>query len=243
MQAASALSYLKDTYCTQTDVQILRSGSDEDGWYVIFDHSIFYPGGGGQESDKGRLVRADGETTSLLKARFKDGSWRHYVSDPLPEEEILHMEIDAGFRMLNARLHTAGHLLTSLVYETLHWPVTPIKGFHYQQGAYVEFQLQREWTVPGPNQLEGLLQEQVNKSLTVTVKEVHAQDSLFHEALKPEGFRVPEGKTLRLVQTGTYRAIPCGGTHVANVREIGRTTIRHCKIKKGQLRIGYDLSE
>lgn len=243
MQAASALIYLQDTYCTQTDVQILKCGSDEDGWYVIPDHSIFYPGAGGQESDKGRLLRADGQAIALLKARYKEGGWRHYVPDPLPEEEILRMEIDAGFRMLNARLHTAGHLLTSLVCETLHWPVAPIKGFHYQQGAYVEFQLLREWTVPGTKQLEEVLQELVDKSLPVTVKEVPAQDPLFHEALKPEGFRVPEGKTLRLVQTGSYRAIPCGGTHVANVREIGKAAIRHCKIKKGQLRIGYDLSE
>lgn len=243
MQAPCDLRYLLDTYCTQTDIRILSGGSDDDGPYVVTDHSIYYPGGGGQEADKGWLIRHDSDPLPILKARFKDGQWRHYVPELLEEGQELTMNIDAPFRLLNARLHTAGHLLSSLVYEVLNWPVTPVKGFHYQQGAYVEFELNREWTIPGTQLLEDLLLDAVNKSLPVTVTEVDTRDPLFHQALKPEGFKVPEGKTLRLVQTGSFRPIPCGGTHVANGLEVGTMTIRHCKLKKGQLRIGYDLAE
>lgn len=38
-----------------------------------------------------------------------------------------------------------------------------------------------------------------------------------------------------------FSAVPCGGTHVDNIAEIGRVTIRNIKKQKEDTRIGYDI--
>ena len=51
---------------------------------------------------------------------------------------------------------------------------------------------------------------------------------------------IPEGKAARVVLYGTF-GIPCGGTHVANLSEIGKFTIRKLKQKGETVSVAYDV--
>lgn len=51
--------------------------------------------------------------------------------------ELVTLEVDSKRRILNSRLHSAGHLIDKMCSNLLGW--TPSKGYHFPQGSYVEY--------------------------------------------------------------------------------------------------------
>lgn len=234
------LQFLSDTFQFEIETSITGSGEDDDGPYVVTGSTIFYPGGGGQEPDKGFIITPLGEEIPILKARIKHQAVRHYLPERLTEKGPVTIRIDPEYRVQNARLHTGGHLLSAIVFEKLHWPLKPVKGFHYQQGAYVEFEPEEEMSEIPESVLNEALAEDITKKLPVSTCLVSADDPAFQQAFKPENFVPPAGKPLRLVQINSYLALPCGGTHLHDTGEINRLKIKYIKHKKGNIRISYE---
>ena len=53
---------------------------------------------------------------------------------------------------------------------------------------------------------------------------------------------IPKDKPSRAMIIQGYYAIPCGGTHVENVRDVGPLKIEKIKNKKGNIRISYSIT-
>lgn len=51
---------------------------------------------------------------------------------------------------------------------------------------------------------------------------------------------IPEGKPSRVVMYGDF-GVPCGSTHVSNIKDIKGITIRKVKVEKGNVRVSYDI--
>lgn len=239
--AQTTLLYLADTFQFDTETTITASGEDDDGPYVVTDATVFYPGGGGQEPDKGHILRQDGSAIVVSKAILKKGTMHHYLAEhDLQTGDQVRITIDSEYRLQNAKLHTGGHLLSAVIYEQLGLPLVPVKGFHYQQGAYVEFAPQDE-NMPAvdPDELHRAVQKDIAGQLPVTATIVSTGDAAYAEAFKPEDFVPPEDKPLRLVRIGAYRPIPCGGTHLRHTGELKSLAVKHIKHKKGNIRISY----
>jgi alanyl-tRNA synthetase len=234
------LLYLSDSYLFDTDTLIIENGVDDQGSYVALQATVFYPGGGGQEPDKGVLITPDDKVHPIVHAAWINGEMRHYVDTEMPSDGSVKVQIDREHRLQNEKLHTGGHLLASTVYEKLGWPLLPVKGFHYQQGAYVEFEQATEGPDPDMRLLDQALVEGIHQKLPVTCFTVTPEDPRYHQAFKPEGFIAPEDRPLRLVQIGSYLAYPCGGTHLHDTGEFNWLRIRHLKHKKGRVRISYE---
>ena len=49
------------------------------------------------------------------------------------------MEIDGEFRAMNARIHSAGHLLDMAMNRAGRTDLKPGKGYHFVEGPYVEY--------------------------------------------------------------------------------------------------------
>jgi alanyl-tRNA synthetase len=239
--ADTALLFLSDTFQFEVDCAITATGEDDSGPYVVTSATVFYPGGGGQEPDKGHILTGDGIRHPILKAAFVDHHMRHYVSEALPAAGTVSIRIDREHRLQNARLHTGGHLLSAVVHEKLKWPFMPVKGFHYQQGAYVEFAPTEDMPEVNPDELKFALAGDITKKLPVSTVLVSKQDPLFERAFKPEGFIAPAGRPLRLVSITPYLAYPCGGTHLHHTGELSWLNIKHIKHKKGNIRISYEV--
>ncbi len=83
----------RDSYAANVDATVVASGpaTAGQGATVVLDRTVFYPGGGGQPSDRGLLLRAaDGRAWTVRAAR-KDGG------------EIVHeLEPDAASRPRSA---------------------------------------------------------------------------------------------------------------------------------------------
>lgn len=79
--------------------------------YLILNQSLFYPQGGGQPADQGKIITANA-CYEVFDVRNVDGEIRHYIIDnsaPTHSVEDVTIKIDKERRVLNSKYHTAGH--------------------------------------------------------------------------------------------------------------------------------------
>jgi len=134
------LVYLENTYLFGHNANVQGFGSDERGQYCLLDKTIFYPQGGGQPSDTGTITIGD-NTIQVVFAGYIDGKVRHYgdfdaVTDAIDQQAKL--SVNSSRRLINAKAHTAGHLIQCVIEEIDH-SLKAVKGYHFPDGSYVEF--------------------------------------------------------------------------------------------------------
>lgn len=222
-------AYLKS--CTATVI-------DGANGAVTLDRTVFYPTGGGQPGDSGWL-RWEGGETRIVEARKGDGpdAVLHLCEDgaalPAPGT-VVEAEIDWDRRHRHMRMHTAMHLLCSIVEGDV-------------TGGQVGAEKSRlDFNVPAG----ALDKEAIGTSLNaliaadlsvrprwITDEEMASRPELVRTmSVKPPG---GTGK-VRLLLIGPEDAPadlqPCGGTHVANTGEIGALRIGKIENKGRQNR-------
>jgi misacylated tRNA(Ala) deacylase len=217
--------YEQDSYLKAADARVVAVS--EDG--IVLDRTVFYARGGGQPGDRGELVLSSGAVVPIVDTvKGETGQIIHLVdgeSEQLPAagDEVL-ARIDWERRHRHMRMHTCMHLLCALVDA----PVTG--GNLNDQKGRLDFDLP-ESTVDKEsltNALNELIQIGVDTSLEwITDEELSAQPEL----VKTMSVQPPTGAgSVRLLRVGDIDLQPCGGTHVANTREIG--PVRVSKIEK-----------
>lgn len=237
------LQFLSDTFQFETEATVTGSGDDDDGPYVVTNQTVFYPGGGGQEPDKGLVTNEEGMIFPILKAKLRKDELRHYLPEKLPVDSVVKIAIDRDYRLQNTRLHTAGHLLASVVFERLDWPLRPVKGFHYQKGAYVEFEPEEEVEDLPETALEFVMRDEIVSNRQVMAETAAVSALQRPDVLVPDGFVLHEGQSLRLITIEGYKAVPCRGTHLHHTGEIGSFSVKQIRHKKGRIRISYRAGE
>ncbi len=195
---------------------------------VELDRTVFYPLGGGQAGDSGTLTRANGERLSITDTRKGEGPGRivHLVAGAVPglqAGETVTLEIDWQRRYRLMRLHTALHLMSCVV-------VAPVTGGNIvPDKARLDFdielsQLNGEHIERATNEL--IARQLPTETLWITDEELEAQPEL----VKTMSVAPPRGAgRVRLLKIPGIDLQPCGGTHVANIGEIG--AIRVLKIR------------
>lgn len=236
------LLYLDETYRFEASAEVTSIARDQRGGYLILDQTIFYPQGGGQPADKG-YVKIDGVEIPVTFVGFQDGDVRHYVPDVFIKDGLLGAQallaVNLLNRMDNARRHTGGHLI-SHVLETLDARLAPIKGYHFADGAYVEFVNDRNVDVASlTDRANAQLAEDVAVSYDVAAT---LSDFATILQLRPQlAPFVPKDKPSRVVTIGSYRGLPCGGTHVANLAQLGSIKITKTKKQEANARVSYEM--
>ncbi len=184
---------------------------------VELDRTVFYPMGGGQAGDTGKL-----------------GQWRVVDTRKGPANSVLHvlepgaspsvgqkleMVIDWERRYRLMRYHTALHLLGSVVKA----PVTG--GRIAEDKAHLDFDIEMEKLVK--EAIESRLHELIagaveTKASWITDAELDARPDL----VKTMSVAPPRGEgRVRLLEIPEVDLQACGGTHVKNTGEIGRLAI------------------
>ncbi|MFN7709947.1 MAG: alanine--tRNA ligase-related protein [Holosporales bacterium] len=232
--------YLEDTYQFNFEGLIQKAGKDEKGFFIILDQTAFYPQGGGQPSDHG-LISNDSVNAPIIHVAQHGDQIRHYIDSPSITAEILKAQKVCGVvkrtrRLLNARYHTAAHLLGNIA-EMLNPKLKAIKGHSFPGEAYVEFQGDEVIDVE-------VLQNAISEAIAKNEKtKVFVIDPLgFEKQFYKLPYRIPDNKTFRVIQIGDMSPVPCGGTHVSSTGEIGLIKINKVKNKNGILRISYGVT-
>lgn len=199
---------------------------------VIFDRTVFYPAGGGQPGDTGRIERAGGDTIAVSDARYTPDRSHvaHLIGEvgaPAPGETVT-LHLDWARRYRHMRMHTALHLLS----VALPFPVT---------GGQIGAEESRlDFDIPEA----GLDRDEIAATVNRLVEEDHAVTSEWitdeeldanPDLVKTMAVKPPRGSgRVRLVRIGDQVDLqPCGGTHVRTTSEIGRVDITKIE-KKGR---------
>jgi misacylated tRNA(Ala) deacylase len=195
---------------------------------VELDRTLFYPQGGGQMGDTGGLTRASGERIGVVDTRKGDASDSvlHVLANGAPRLDVgepLTLDIDWTRRYALMRLHTALHVLSCVV-------VAPVTGGNIAPDkARLDFDIDM-------SRLDAAAIERETNALiaravaTETVWISDAELDARPELVKTMSVAPPRGAgRVRLLRIPGIDLQPCGGTHVANIGEIG--AIRVLKIK------------
>jgi len=205
----------------------------EDGG-VALDASLFYPQGGGQPGDGGRIAWAGGE---MAVARAVKGEGDAVLllpaegAAPPPVGTEVVQTIDWETRYLNMRTHTALHLLSVVI------PL-PVTGGQIAPGrGRLDFDMpEPPEDLPG---IEARLNALIGRDLAVTEDWITDAELAANPGLvKTMSVAPPVGQgRVRLIRIGAgpdqVDLQPCGGTHVARTGEIGPIAIAKVE-KKGK---------
>jgi len=213
-----------DAYLRTATARVLAVGDRG----IELDRTIFYPQGGGQMGDTGRLLRAPGEAIAIADTRKGDTPERvlHVPApgSPLPQPgETVTLEIDWARRYRLMRLHTALHLLSCVI------PAPVTGGNIAPDKARLDFdidlsQLNAGRIEQGTNAL--IAAGAATETVWITDAELDAQPEL----VKTMSVQPPRGAgRVRLLRIPGIDLQPCGGTHVADIAEIG--PVRVLKIR------------
>lgn len=234
------LIYFEDTYKFTDRAVIQASNQDENGNFLILNQTIFYPQGGGQPSDQGRIEIGD-LMIPIGKVKSVGSEIRHYT-----DQDYSHFIgqtgtclVDQEIRLLHARLHTSGHLISNII-ESLypHW--LAIKGHHFPGECYVEFNSKKNSSEEIPIELMNKEIDQLIEKDWFISRDQVSGDKL-HVLCPNITYSVPSDQPIRLIRIGDFPFSPCGGTHVNSLKEINDLEITKCKIKKNVMKIYYQI--
>lgn len=216
--------YLEDAEITTLHTQVTALTVVNDRPVVRLATTPFHPRGGGQRDDTGWI-----SNVRVIEVRHgAEGEVDHFVHNfgGLQVGTEIALLVDQQPRKMNARLHSAGHLLANVV-EEMGLSLRATAGHHWLGEARVEFEYAGTDAADLPTLNPDEVAERVNGYVAADV------------AIGVEG----DPYLSRRIRIGGFPPTGCGGTHVSSTREIGRVVIRGITRKKGIVRIGYELAD
>jgi misacylated tRNA(Ala) deacylase len=217
-----------DAYARSVQARV-RHVEVGDATLIVLDRTNFYPGGGGQPSDRGLILRAtDGRGWTVRSARKAGGDIVHELepnqSEPPAIGDTVEVDLDWARRFALMRTHTALHALCGVVWRDHGAQVT---GGNMEPGSgRMDFEFES---------MSGDLVDSIEHAVNVEL--AAERDVLVNVLPRAEAFAIPdlirtkinllpEGiEEIRTIEIVGLDLQADGGTHVANTREVGRINV------------------
>src|SRR3989344_4273662 len=218
------LLYLDDSYLKSMKAKVIEVNEITPKLYaLVLDQTVFYPIGGGQATDQGKMVSKSWEG-KVQEVVIKNGEVSHFVHSqtaPIAGDKV-NGEIDWNRRYRLMRIHSAGHIIDFAMYLLGYSPgkLKPFKGDHGKR-AFILYQGTLDKDIK--QELLEKANELVAKDLEITWKFVDFIE-LEKEAiyLQPG---LPTNKPLRMITLEEVGSVADGGTQVKQTSEIGKIEV------------------
>jgi misacylated tRNA(Ala) deacylase len=230
--------YLEDSYLKECDSTVVSVKDDK---YIVLDQTIFYPKGGGQPSDTGKIIKNNEAFNVVYVGKFS-GEISHEIDHPgLKASDKVHCILDWEHRYKLMRSHTAAHLFASLLCNGTGALVTG----NQLETDKIRFDFSLEQFNPD------ILQKYLNETNGLLKKDtpVKSYELPREEALKiPGAVKMaeafpPDLPRLRIVELVNLDKQADGGTHVKNLNEVGQIQLQKTENKgKNNRRIYFTLT-
>ncbi len=191
--------YLLDDYRKELVAEIKRIEKIGDKLALVLDDTIFYPGGGHQPHDTGRVI-INGREFLINKVEKRENTILHYLNEftdttKLPVGSKVKLMIDWERRYRIMKLHTAEHIFMECIRK---------EGYDLENG---------QW---GPDKglivfNEEIPPETLFKCEAGTNKIIRKDLSVYRVI----------NRNYITIKIDEYSERPCGGTHVSRTGEIG----------------------
>ena len=211
--------FREDSYLETCAARVVSAGAGG----IVLDRTVFYPEGGGQPGDTGRLRAADGREVAIADTRKGADGPLHIPAEGAPAlapgEEVT-AEIDWARRYLHMRVHTALHVLSSLVEGAV------------TGGAVGAGKGRLDFDIPGERPDKQALTDALAAAVAadhpvsvswITDEELAANPELVRTMSVAPPAGTGRVRTIRVGEAVDFQA--CGGTHLASTGEIGRVSV------------------
>lgn len=231
------LVYLRDAQLRTFTARVVSI--EESG--VVLDRTCFYPTGGGQPHDTGRLDWAGGSARVVDVKKVGDGVV-HALDGGVPAigSEVTG-EIDWDRRYALMRTHTALHVLCGVIWNEWHVPVTG--GNMEPLAARMDFEFD-----PLPEgfaeRVEALVNVELAADRPIAVSFLPRSTAVMDEDLiRTKVSLIPETvDEIRVVDIVGLDKQADGGTHVLSTAEVGRIKVLKVENKgKGNKRVRLEI--
>jgi misacylated tRNA(Ala) deacylase len=214
-----------DAYARTTEARV-AAVETADATLLVLDRTVFYPGGGGQPSDRGLMMRTtDGRSWTVRAARKAGGEIVHELEpgtdDPPGVGDLVQVDLDWARRLALMRTHTALHALCGVVWRDYGALVT---GGNMEPGSgRMDFEFERM-----SGDLVDAIEATVNTELAagrdIRVAVLpRAEAFAIPDLIRTKINLLPEGiEEIRTIEIVGLDLQADGGTHVANTREVGQ---------------------
>ncbi len=237
--AKTKLLYLDDSYLSRFEAKVVRKVREKRNCYVALDRTVFHPKSGGQPSDTGEL-RGPDFRMRVKKCMFCRGVVVHY-GKLLDGEvaDVIEGEIDWEWRYLVMKRHTAGHLLDGCISEVTGEPVRTLDSW-LGDPCYVSYRGEALGKAD-MDRVEEMANERIAQGGSVTIAYMGFEELMRRVPNAPNIFRLPKLEVYRVVTIEGFDPIPCGGTHVRDIAEIGGVKIKEVTLDSDSFRVYYDV--
>ena len=200
--------YYKDQYLREGEARVLSCESKGTEWNIQLDSTIFYPVGGGQPSDLGKIGEAQ-----VLQVTEREGVVFHVCDRPIAVGEQVHCVLDWERRFGLMQQHSGEHIVSGIIHGRFGYENV---GFHMGSDV-ITIDFNGELTMEDLRTVE----QEANRVVWQNIPtKIWYPEKAELERLPYRSKKELSG-AVRLVRFGDTDLCACCGTHVAATGEIG----------------------
>ncbi len=213
--------YLKEWQAEITSV------AEKDGKFVItLDKTAFYPGGGGQPSDRGTVAGI------AIEDVYEEHGLTYHVLGSRPMDQSVSCKLDFERRLDYMQQHTGQHLLSAILFDRYHWKTSSLHMSVEEVSVDVSAK-----EIPDDllKTIEAEVNDRIYANLPVKTHVVGPEEA----AQFPLRKAVPHADVIRVVEIESTDFSPCCGTHVTKTGEIGIVKILRTEKRGNETRVHF----
>jgi len=216
--------FYTDPFLQKFTAAVLSCDADKGGYAVTLDRTAFYPEGGGQPADTGRLGDA-----LVTDTRSKGDSIIHLCDRPLPVGEAVAGEIDWPRRFDLMQQHSGEHIVSGTLCRLHHCDNV---GFHIGR-ELVTIDFNTPLTMEDVREVERLANQYIweDHPIDISYPSPQALAALDYRSKKELAGKV------RIVSFAGADCCACCGTHVRSSGQVGLVKLLSCQKFRDGVRI------
>lgn len=216
--------YEKDSYQKTVVSKVVECREVKGGYEIALEETVFFPEGGGQYGDRGKLGKLE-----VLDTQIENDQVWHKTTGPLKVGEVVEGEIDFALRFERMQQHTGEHIFSGLVHR--HFGFQNV-GFHLGDEITT-----MDFSGPITKEEIWMLEEEANRIIQEN-QPVHVEYPSREEAETLEyRSKIEVFGQLRLVQVGQADVCACCAPHLRQTGEVGILKVVDQTSYKGGVRI------
>lgn len=214
------LIYLTDSYAKECEAKVLEMPEPKK---AVLDVNLFYPRGGGQPCDVGKLVSGQ-DIFTITNVEKKDGKIIHELDrEGLAAGQQVHCALDWERRYAHMRMHTAAHALAGLFASETGALITGNQ-LGAQQSRF-DFSLEN-FDRAKFDEIVGKVNAKLAANAEVKVYSLPRDEAMkIPGVVKLASVLPPSVPVLRIVEIAGIDTQADGGTHVRSTSEVGQIEI------------------
>ena len=221
--------YFDDPHHLEFDATVAAHAELNGAPALVLDCTAFYPEGGGQLADHGRI-----NDMSIRDVQSdENGRVLHMLDGTLPQVgQSVRGVVDAVRRREQMSLHSAQHLLSQALF--VHASAETVSARLGEHGGSID------------TDKKSIADDAIAAASAAVNALIDTDAAVIARVVKPDALadlplRAPPKVSgeVRVVFAGDYDVTPCGGTHVTRTSQIGLVHITHTERVKGKVRVHF----